>query len=358
MKIVITGGHPAPALAVIEELRKHPQHTIDFVGKQFSQDGGTSESYEYKQIAKLKIPFHHITTGRLSRVISVHLLKDSLLTLHGIYDAFRILIKIKPDVIMSFGGYIALPVCYVGKLMGIVVVTHEQTIAPGIANKVIGRIADKVLVSFPETIKYFRVYKTRVTGNPIRFQARRTIKKPFDIVSTKPILYVTGGSLGSHSINVHIERILDQLLKYFTVIHQTGNVEKYGDYKRLSKVRRKNYFVVEHLHSDEVGWVFRNARIVISRAGANTTFELIHYRKPSVLIPLPWSANGEQERHAKLLNQAGAAEIFDQYRSSDLLMTKIMDIENNYEAYKKAYISLQKYLHDDAARLIVHEILE
>ena len=358
MKILITGGHPAPALAVIEELRKHPQHTIDFVGRQFSQEGGKAESYEYKQIKKLGISFHNLRTGRLTRIVSLEMVKDGFLTVYGFYNSLSILTKLKPDVVMSFGGYIALPICYVAKVMGIQVITHEQTISPGLANKTIGYIADKVLVSFPETIKYFRVNKTRVTGNPIRFQARRTIKKPFDLPAQKPILYVTGGSLGSHSINLHIEKVLDQLLKHFTVIHQVGNVEKYGDFKRLSKVRRKNYYVVEHFHSDEVGWVLRNAHIIVSRAGANTLFELIHYRKPCVLIPLPWSANGEQERHAKLLAQAGAAEIFDQYNSSDALVDKILHIYSHYSDYKKGYISLQEYLHDDAAALIVQEILE
>ncbi|MBP9797528.1 UDP-N-acetylglucosamine--N-acetylmuramyl-(pentapeptide) pyrophosphoryl-undecaprenol N-acetylglucosamine transferase [Candidatus Woesebacteria bacterium] len=358
MKILVTGGHPTPALAVIEELRKHPQHEIYYVGKQFSQEGTTSESYEYKQIKKLKLPFYSIKTGRLTRIISPTLIRELFLTIYGFFNACSILLKIKPDVIMSFGGYMAIPVCFIGKLFRIEIVTHEQTISPGLANKIIGYVADKVLVSFPETIKYFKVSKTRVTGNPIRFQARRTIIKPFDISSSKPIIYITGGSLGSHSINIHIEKILDELLKYFIVIHQTGNIEKYGDFKRLSKVRRKNYYVVEHFHSDEVGWVFRNADIVVSRAGANTTFELIHYRKPSVLIPLPWSGNGEQDRQAKLLAQAGAAEVFDQYHSSDALLDKILLIHHNYAKYKKGYISLQEYLHEDAAALIVHEILE
>lgn len=358
MKILVTGGHPAPALAVIEELRKHPQHTLYFVGRQFAQEGTQSHSYEYKQIVKFKIPFYPIKTGRLTRLVSLEMVKDLFLTIYGFYNAFRILLEIRPDVIVSFGGYIALPICYIGKLLSIEVITHEQTISPGLANKAIGYIADKVLVSFPETLKYFKVSKTRVTGNPIRFQARRTIKKPFEITSQKPIIYITGGSLGSHSINIHIEKILDQLLKYFVVIHQVGNVEKYGDFKRLSRVRRKNYYVVEHFHSDEVGWVFRNAHIVVSRAGANTTFELIHYRTPSVLIPLPWSANGEQERHAKLLQQAGAAEIFDQNSSSDVLMDKILLIDQKYAQYKKGYSSLQEYLHEDSAALIVQEILE
>lgn len=358
MKILVTGGHPAPALAVIEELRKYPQHELYFVGRQFAQEGTQSESYEYKQVKKLKIPFYPIKTGRLTRILSIEMIRDFFMSIYGFYNALKIVLQIRPDIIMSFGGYIALPVCYIGKLFGIEIITHEQTISPGLANKAIGYIADKVLVSFPETIKYFKVSRTRVTGNPIRFQARRTIKKPFEISNNKPIIYVTGGSLGSHSINIHIEKILDELLKHFVVIHQTGNIEKYGDFKRLSKVRRKNYYVVEHFHSDEIGWVFRNAHIIVSRAGANTTFELIHYRTPSVLIPLPWSANGEQERHAKLLQHAGAAEVFDQYHSSDALLDKILLIQQKYAKYKKGYVSLQEYLHEDSAALIVQEILE
>ncbi|OGK32015.1 hypothetical protein A3I56_01400 [Candidatus Roizmanbacteria bacterium RIFCSPLOWO2_02_FULL_43_10] len=358
MKILITGGHPAPALAVIHELLKQGYQDIEFVGKQYTQEGSMALSYEYKQVTKQGIPFHTLRAGKLTRVVTRESFKDIPLTGKGFIEAFNIVRHVRPDIIVSFGGYIALPICIVGKVLSIKVITHEQTIAPGLANKIIGTIADKVLISFPETMKYFTVRKTRLTGNPIREEAKRTLRKPCVLPSSKPILYVTGGSLGSHSINVLIETLLPKLLKTFTVIHQSGNVEKYGDYARLSRIKKKGYIVREHFASDEVGWIFKNAHIIVTRAGANTTFELILFRKPCVLIPLPWSASGEQEKHARLITQAGAGEVYNQSDSSDALYEKIIKVYQEYQSYKKNFALLQKYLHKDAAEMIVHEIFE
>lgn len=356
MKIVVTGGHPSPALAVINELLKRDDAEIHFIGRQFAVDEGIAESYEYKQIKALNVPFYHLQSGRLTRVLSVKSFRNFLRIGSGLYESYKLLARIKPDVIMSFGGYIALPVCIVGRLFGIRVVTHEQTIAPGLANKIIGRFAHRILLSFPETIKYFDIHKTRVTGNPVREEALHIDKKPFTFEKKKPVLYVTGGSLGSHSINVLIEEILDRLLKTFIVIHQVGNVEEYNDLQRLSSIKRKNYFVVSHFSTNEVGWVFKNADIVVSRGGANTTFELIYFKKPCVIIPLPWSGSNEQELHGKIFENSGTGEIFHQSGTSEKLYDTIMQIHKDIQSYKKNYNLIQKYLHVDAAKEIVNEI--
>lgn len=360
MRIVITGGHPAPALAIIEGLLKKRIDDIHFIGRQFAVDDEIVESYEFKQVTKLGLPFYHLHTGRLTRVASLNTLRNVARVFNGMYDSYRLLRKIQPDVIMSFGGFIALPVCIVGRLLGVKVITHEQTIAPGLANIIISRFANRILISFPETLKYFDVKKTRVTGNPLRPQILQEIQKPIDIKLTKkskPLLYITGGSLGSHSVNIHVENILDQLCKKFIVLHQVGNIEAFGDYERLSTRRKKDYYVVPHIHTDEIGWVFHNAHIVVSRGGANTTFELIAHKKPSVIIPLPWSGNNEQERQAKLFSTSGAGEMFDQNGESKDLYLKIMKIYDNYDQYKKNFRLLNKYVHKNAIRDIIEEIV-
>ncbi len=357
MKIVVTGGHPAPAFAVIDELRKHKDVEIHFIGRQFAVDHGVAPSYEFKHIKALDIPFYHLQSGRLLRDYSISSLFSLVRLFSGIYDAFSLLTKIKPDVIMSFGGYIALPVCIAARLKKIHVITHEQTISPGLANKIIGRFAHRILISFPETMKYFDVSKTRVTGNPMRQNALKIVNQPIQINSKKPVLYVTGGSLGSHSINVHIERIIDELLKTFVVIHQVGNVEEYHDFERLQVLGKKDYHVVQHFASDEVGWVFHTADIIVSRGGANTTTELIYYKKPCVVIPLPWSGSNEQEQHAKLFSVSGAGEMFDQSHSSEELLEKILKVHENRQRYIKNFKLLKKYVHPHATKDIVSEIL-
>jgi UDP-N-acetylglucosamine--N-acetylmuramyl-(pentapeptide) pyrophosphoryl-undecaprenol N-acetylglucosamine transferase len=357
MRIVITGGHPAPALAVIHELLVQKHTDIHFIGRQFAVDEGVAESYEYKQIKKLDLPFYHLQTGRLTRVWSYVAVRNFLRIFSGMYESYKLLSKIKPDVVMSFGGFIGLPVCIMARFMEIHVITHEQTISPGLANKIIGKFADQILLAFPETMKYFDVKKTRVTGNPMREEALHVVKKPFSFTKTKPVLYITGGSLGAHSINAHVENILERLLKKFIIIHQVGNVEEYKDFERLSQLKRKNYFVVAHLSTDEVGWVFKTADIVVSRGGANTTFELIYFKKPCVIIPLPWSGSNEQEQHGKLFAHSGAGEIFYQSHPSNELYNLIMKINADMPSYKKNFALLQKYLYPDATKNIVTEIL-
>ncbi len=357
MRIVVTGGHPAPALAVIDELLKRKETDIHFIGRQFAVDHGVAPSYEYKQIKEMGIPFYHLQTGRFLRDYSLRSILSALRLFVGLYDSFALLSKIKPDVVMSFGGYIALPVCIVARLMDIYVITHEQTIAPGLANKIIGKFANKVLISFPETMKYFDVVKTKVTGNPIRMGALKIVNKPLSLDTKRPVIYITGGSLGSHSINVHIERIIERLLKKFTVIHQVGNVEEYNDFERLSAIKNKHYHVVHHFSSDEIGWVFQTADIIISRGGANTTCELIAHKKPCIIIPLPWSGSNEQELHAKLFSVSGAGEVFYQDHSSEELYEKIMSMYEHLPQYRKNFSLLKKYVHPHAVQDIVDQIL-
>lgn len=357
MRIVVTGGHPAPALAVIDELLKRKETDIHFIGRQFAVDHGVAPSYEFKQIKDMNIPFYHLQTGRFLRDYSLRSIVSTFRLISGLYDSFALLSKIKPDVVMSFGGYIALPVCIVARLMDIYVITHEQTIAPGLANKIIGKFANKVLISFPETMKYFDVSKTKVTGNPIRSGAMKVVKQPITIASSRPVIYITGGSLGSHSINIHIERILDRLLKKFTVIHQVGNVEEYNDFDRLSALNKKHYHVVHHFSSDEIGWVFQTADIIISRGGANTTCELILHKKPCIIIPLPWSGSNEQELHAKLFSVSGAGDMFLQDHSSEELYEKIEYMYEHLSDYRKNFSLLKKYVHPHAVQDIAEQIL-
>lgn len=357
MKILITGGHISPALAVIDELKNN--HSLFFVGRKYALDTENKPSFEYQEIQKRKLSFYPLQAGRLTRIFSfrsfINLLKVPL----GFFNAYKIISAIKPDVILSFGGYIGFPVSLIGYIMRIPIYIHEQTIHPGIANRITGRIATKIFISFPETIHFFPRQKTIITGNPVRQDVLRIINKPFQIIKKRPTLYITGGSLGSHSINVHIETILPQLLKKYTVIHQTGNVEEYDDYERLKKRvsllpkdLQENYYVTQHISEEELGFVLSMSDLVISRAGANTVFELIAWQIPAVLIPLPWSSYQEQQKHANLLQSGGVVEIFDQRNNSLELLDLIQTILRDSQKYKNNFKKLTNLFHKDAASII------
>ncbi len=339
MKILIPGGHVTPALAVMDHLK---EHDVVFVGRKFTSAAEHLPSFEYQEVAERKIPFIPIVAGRLTRVVDLRSALHLLTVPRGFLEAFQIMRRERPDVVLSFGGYIAAPLVIAASLLRIPVITHEQTIAPGLANRMIGRIAQCVCVTFPETKLSFDPTKVVVTGNPQRNSLRMIQKSIEGFKKRKPVLYVTGGSLGSHSVNEHIFSILPELTKRYIVIHQTGNVVEFGDYEKASGLSSSVYFPFEHIGSDLIGFVYNQADLVVGRAGANTVAELLTLHKPSVLIPLPWAAEDEQRKHAELMQRLRVAEVFDQSRPSSELLQRIDMVMRNREQYHKKFIGIPK----------------
>lgn len=357
MKVLITGGHVTTALAVIEELKKHPEIKMVFVGRKYALDGDDAHSFEYQTITNQSIPFIDLTTARLTRVISLQILTILPRLLAGFYQAYLILQKEQPNLILSFGGYLALPIAIVAYCLKRPVYIHEQTMIPGLTNRIIALFAQKIFIAFAETKKYFKGKKLIVSGNPIRQSIFHVIRQPFEIYKTKPVIYITGGSLGSHSINLTIEKILAQLLDRYIIIHQAGNTQKHQDFERLSKIKNKHYFIKKHFYEEEIGYIYSLADLVVGRAGANTIFELIALAKPAILIPLPWSAGGEQKAQAQLLKKKGVAEIFPQNDTAEALLTLIDRMIHNREMYRKNFAHLSHYCKKDASETIIQQIL-
>lgn len=358
MKILITGGHVTPALAVIEELQKsHKDVQLVFVGRKYTSPQEHTESFEYQEVTKLGVPFVHLEAGRFSRVASLTSFFHFLQIIPGFVRAFRILRAQKPDKILSFGGYIGLPMALAGSLLSTPVYTHEQTIEPGLANKIIGNVARKVFVAFPQAASAFPADKTIVSGNPMRIVLLGSAKSTFTIPSGREVIFVTGGSLGSHNLNVHIENILDSLLDKYIVIHQTGSVAKFGDFERLSGFKNDHYIVRKHLSAADTSGALHSADVVVSRAGANTVFELIALQKPAVFVPLPWSASGEQQKQAEFMKQHKVAEIFDQKSESEDLLMLIKKVLAHKKNYVQNYQQLASYYKPDCAKALVFELL-
>ncbi|MBI2641638.1 UDP-N-acetylglucosamine--N-acetylmuramyl-(pentapeptide) pyrophosphoryl-undecaprenol N-acetylglucosamine transferase [Candidatus Roizmanbacteria bacterium] len=364
MKILITGGHISPALAVIDKLLTIPQ-TVDivFVGRKFPLGQERSLSLEFKEIQKRKIKFYDLQAGRLTRIVSFRSLVNFIKTPLGFWHAYQILVKERPSVVLAFGGYLALPIGLLASLMRIPLFIHEQTIQPGITNKFLSLLAKITFISFNESAKYFPSARTQLSGNPVRESIFMTTSPPFYIEKTRPVVYITGGSLGSHSLNVHVEKLLPQLLKRYIVIHQTGNVKEYNDLMRLSRLRRtlptglqSNYFIRDHFTDAEVGYVYSRSDIVVGRAGANTFFELLALKKPAIFVPLPWSSHKEQQKQASLFKRAGVGEIFDQYDDSQRLMTLINKVMREISYYHKSFKQLEYLYKQNATDVIIKTI--
>lgn len=362
---MVTGGHLTPALACIDELLAKKDIEIVFVGKKYNNEREKTLSLEYKEITAKPVPFINLKAGRLSRSFSLRTIQNLVNIPASLWESYFILSKEKPDKILSFGGYIALPICLISLIWGIPFYTHEQTIQPGLTNRILGFFSKKIFVSFKETKKYFPKNKVIITGNPIRRQVFEIIKKPFLIEEKLPVIYVTGGSLGSHSINEHMKKILASLLERYVVVHQTGNLAEYQDYEKLIHFKtqlpenlQKRYFLKQHLNADEVGYVYKNTNLFVSRAGANTFFELTALKKPAVVIPLPWSAYGEQQKQAEVLKNAGVAEIFDQSDNSSKLLALIEKMVNNIKKYQVKFNNSKLNYSQNAAKVIISSLLQ
>ncbi len=356
--LLITGGHPTPAFAVVDELRaSSPDVRVVMIGRKHANSRETDNTYEYDEAQARGIEFVSVDFARgLS----------SLLKVPGqILESKQILERAHPDAVLSFGGYIAFPVACAAKWLGIPVFTHEQTAVTGRANELIQLFATKVFLSFQPLVHVKRGPKYIWTGNPIRREITQLVTghEP-SLQVNKPLLLVSGGNLGSHSLNVHIFAIVQKLVDFCTVVHQTGNVSEYGDEKAaqntlysLSPEKRDRYIPVAHLPTSEWSHMLHTADVVVARSGANTFFELIATQKPCVLVPLPWSVRDEQQTHAQLLAQAGVGEVFDQANDPAQLLQLIQKVFENRSKYGAKYPTLLPLYVPDAARKIIAEIL-
>ncbi len=364
MKILVTGGHISPALAVIDELLKKKKVELTYVGKKYAYANDTSPTLEFKEIQARKIPFFHLDAGRMARLATVNSFLNFVKIPVGIFRAWKIVKETKPDVILSFGGYIALPIALVGWFLKIPIFTHEQTIHPGIANRIIAHFARTVFISFEQSKKYFPRSKIKLSGNPVRKNVFESDTQPLVANKDRPVLYITGGSLGAHSINLLVRSCLIILLQKYIIIHQTGNVADYKDFEMLDEVKKtlpKNiqnrYFLRRNFMGGEIGSVYKSADLVIGRSGANTFFELIALKKPAIFIPLPWSSGDEQMEHALVFKSNGVGEIFLQSDSPQTLLSLIEKMVKNLSYYQANFKNLTGLYKDNAASTIVKEIL-
>lgn len=337
MRVVITGSHFSPALSVIVRLMRSSE--VLLIGRKHVFEADASLSFDYRVCRDIGIPFKTIRTGRLQRKITQYTLPSLFKFPIGVIDSIRILRMYKPDVVVSFGGYISVPVAIGATMLGIPVVIHEQVQRAGLANRVMSRFATKICISFQSSQEFFPKEKTILTGLPLRdeiFKVDRQIGVPKEY----PILYVAGGSSGSHFINEKVGEILGRLLKRFIIIHQTGDSEVYDDFAKLEKIRdgllpqeKERYIIRKFIVPSEIGWVYKKASVVLSRAGINTVCELLALFKPSLLIPLPYGQKGEQLDNAKLLKNLGIGTYLLQKDVTSSLLSE--EIENLYTHRKK-----------------------
>lgn len=360
--VVICGGHLSAALAVMEKLPSQ-DYWIFYFGRKRALEGDKSQSLEYFTIRKLGIPFRSITTARLQRSFTIYTLPSLLKFPKGLIQSFLLLLRLKPKIVVSFGGYLALPVCCAAWILRIPIITHEQTRLLGLSNKIISKLAQVLCLSFKDTSGIPAGVKTIYTGNLIRqsILANKN-KKILDFGDKKlPLLYITGGSLGSQTLNHVVGQILDALCSKFRILHQCGNADDEADFRnllqlknRLPKGLRQNYTIVKQIDPSSVGIILRNTQLVIGRAGANTVAEILFFGIPAILIPLPWAGQNEQQKNALMVKMVGLGEIIDQSRlTPEFLLDKINLLTANIDSYRRNAVKAKKLIPLDGAGQIV-----
>ncbi len=349
-KIVLTGGgtagHVTPNIALMPRL-KELGYEIYYIG---SYDG-----IEKKLIEEMNIPYYGISSGKLRRYFDWKNFTDPFRVLKGFSEAKKLLKKIKPDVVFSKGGFVTVPVVQAAKKCHIPTVIHESDMTPGLANKLAIPAASKVCCNFPETVKYLPEGKAVLSGSPIRqelLSGNPLAALNFcNFTSSKPVLMVIGGSLGSVAVNNAVRSILPELLNTFQVIHLCGkgNLDE-------SLSHTEGYVQYEYI-KQELADLFALSDVVVSRAGANAICELLALRKPNLLIPLPASASrGDQLLNAASFQQQGFSKVLEEEKiTPELLLSTILDLYENRSTYVEA---MEKSGQSDAIAVITELIEE
>ncbi|WP_058485912.1 undecaprenyldiphospho-muramoylpentapeptide beta-N-acetylglucosaminyltransferase [Defluviitalea phaphyphila] len=327
-RIILTGGgtagHVTPNLALIPKLKKEGWD-IRYIG--------SKKGIEKNLIKSINIPYYGISSGKLRRYKDIKNLTDPFRVIAGCFEALRIISKLKPNIIFSKGGYVSVPVVVAGWILRVPVIIHESDLTPGLANKLAFPFAKKICVNFPETLSYIPKEKGILTGTPIREELflgdYKKGLKLCDFDNKKPVIMIMGGSLGSVTINKVVRSSLDKLLKSFNIIHICGKNNKDSSLENI-----KGYKQFEYVN-EELPHLFAAASLLISRAGANSIFEILSLKKPNILIPLSAKASrGDQILNAKSFKKQGFSEVIEEENlKKETFLDMIINTYSNREKY-------------------------
>lgn len=370
MKIVFTGGgsggHIFPIIAIVREIRRiftDKKLEIYYLGPpdEFSEPLLSQEGIKVKRIWAGKIRRYFNLSSFFQNIFDIFF-KTPLALLQSF---FWLLVK-NPDLIFSKGGFGSFPPVFSGWILGIPIFLHESDVSPGLANKILSKFALEIFVSFPKT-EYFPLKKIYLVGNPIRKEilegSKEEAKRIFQISEEKPIVLILGGSQGAQRINDKILEILPEFLKDFQIIHQCGE-KNYKEIKlitegMLTEELKKYYRLFPFLKEDQLKEAYAISDLIISRAGAGSIFEIAAIGKPSVLIPLPESAQDHQIKNAYTFAQTGAAIVIEESNLTPrFLLERIKFILQNQKEVEKMSKAAREFSRPLAAKIIATYILE
>jgi UDP-N-acetylglucosamine--N-acetylmuramyl-(pentapeptide) pyrophosphoryl-undecaprenol N-acetylglucosamine transferase len=345
-----TGGHIFPGIAVADEFTaRHEDAEVMFIGIEKGLEARVipQEGYTIKFIK---------AEGVLGK--SILRKASALIKMVGsIFTSKAILREARPDIVVGTGGYVSVAPVVAARLLSLPIVILEQNLVPGLANRMLSKIADAVAVTYHESMSFFPRAKTYLTGNPIRRMItegkREAALEFFKLNPEKATVLVLGGSAGAAAINNAVLNALNNMLdirEEVQFLHQTGE----RDYEGVRRAYRKLEFTAMAApFVYQMAEAYAAADLVISRAGATTLAELTALGKPSIIIPYPYAA-GHQEFNARKLLESGAARMFPESElTGEKLAAEIKELCSSEEKRREMAKQARALGRPDAAMKVV-----
>jgi UDP-N-acetylglucosamine--N-acetylmuramyl-(pentapeptide) pyrophosphoryl-undecaprenol N-acetylglucosamine transferase len=359
MKVLIagggTGGHVFPGIAVAEELKRaRPDCEVVFVG--------TRRGLEAQAVPEAGFAIRYLAGAGFPRTRPWVWPWAGLVNLFGFLQAFGLVIAENPQVVLGTGGYASAPVAFAARLLGRPLILQEQNSVPGLANRMLARVASEVHLSFLEARSYFsRRDHLKVTGNPVRAHIlsgdHEAAMREFKLEAGKPTLFVFGGSLGASRIN---EAALDMLRRLKDRIElqcllQTGR----PDYERVKEIVEKEKLPATVLpFVRKMHMAYAVADLVVCRAGAITLAEIAVCGLPSILVPYPYAAhNHQQDNAANLVDRGAAVLIPDAELGGERLAKEVAHLLSDRQALSRMSSNARLFARPDAAARIAKSLV-
>jgi UDP-N-acetylglucosamine--N-acetylmuramyl-(pentapeptide) pyrophosphoryl-undecaprenol N-acetylglucosamine transferase len=343
-----TGGHLFPGIAVAQEFREGHHTEVIFLT--------TPKPVTIQILEKYQLPWEAVASRAVKGMGRWARLKAWAGVPGHILAARRRLQELRPDLVLGVGGHASGPVGVAAWHLGIPLAIHEQNAIPGLTNRLLGRVARRIFLSFPDEGGYFAKEMSRWTGNPIRREFFEPIlprpESPFTVL-------VMGGSQGAHHLNVEVLRALPLLAKErdrLKFLHLTGP----ADLDLVQQGYREAKFAADAAaFTPEVAAWMGRAHLLVCRAGAGTLAELTARGRTALLVPYPFAANNHQEANARFLENAGAATlILNKHFTGEILVDRIKQFLAQPERLQEMEAASLRLAKPHAAREIAEGCLE
>ncbi len=352
-RIIISGGgtagHIFPALSIAEELNNsREKYNILFVG--------AKNRMEMTKVPLAGYKIKGLWIDGIQRKFSIRNIIFPLKLFISIIHSFFIIINFRPKCVVGTGGFASGPLLFAAALLRIPTIIHEQNSFPGLTNKLLGKLVDKICVSYDDMEKYLPSKKIVKTGNPIRKVLKENVDKKvaqeaFNLSNKKLTILIVGGSLGAEPIN----KLISEKIQYFSncqLIWQTGK-SNYEKYNKLSH-DFDNVSVFDFI--DRMDLAYSISDIVVSRAGAIAITEICFLKKASILIPSPYVSENHQMKNAKTLAKHGACLIVEEKELQKYFLSTLEQLSNN-EVYRNQIATNAKKISIDNASMKIINVL-